>query len=50
MTMNLANFLQSPECKSIMKGNRTSIHVESGDIRFDNKTSQESIYSFMQAQ
>ena len=48
--MNFANFLKSPECEFIMNENRISIHIESGDIFFDNEIALESIYLFMYAQ
>ena len=50
VSLNFANFLQTQECESIMKENRILIHVEIGNILFDDENSQEIIYSFMEAQ
>lgn len=50
VSLNFANFLQTQEYESIMKENRISIHMEIGNILFDDENSQEIIYSFMEAQ
>ena len=46
VNMNRVKF----ECKSMIDENRLSIHIESGDILFDNENIRESIYSLMYVQ
>ena len=42
--------MQSDECKEILLRNKLKIHVETGNIYYDNKDTNESIYSFFSAQ
>ena len=44
VNLNFGKFSQSEECQTIIKKNRISAHVESGDNFFDNSNSQENIY------
>ena len=46
--LNFANYLQTQEYESIRKESRISIHVETGDIFFDDKSYHENVYSFME--
>ena len=43
-------FLQTETCATIMKKNKIKIHIESGDIYYDNTNTNESIYDFIRAQ
>ena len=44
VNLNFGKFSQSEECQTIIKKNRISAHVESGDNFFDNSNSQENIF------
>ena len=48
--MDFLSFLQSETCAGIMKKNKIKIHIESGDIYYDNSNTNESIYDFIKAQ
>ena len=50
VSLNFAKLLQTQEYESIMKEDRIWIHVEIGDIFFDDANYQENIYSFMEEQ
>ena len=43
-------FLQSEYCKEIMQSNNLKIHIETGNIYYDDKDTNESIFDFIQNQ
>ena len=45
-SLEFVNFLQSDEYKEILFANKLKIHVESGNIYYDNEDTNKSIYSF----
>ena len=49
-SLEFVDCLQSDECKEILLWNKLKIHVETGNIYYDNKDTNESIYSFFSAQ
>ena len=49
-SLEFVDCLQSDECKEILLWNKLKIHVETGNIYYDNKDTNESIYSFLSAQ
>ena len=49
-TLNFFNFLQSNICKKILEDNKLKIHVETGNIYYDNNDTNESIHNFILAQ
>ena len=44
--LEFLDFLQSDECKEIFLVNKLQIHIETGNIYYDNKDTNESIYDF----
>ena len=44
------NFLMSATCAQIMQHNKSKIHIETGNIYFDNYNTNESIFIFFQSQ
>ena len=49
-TTEFINFLQGNICKNILENNKLKIHLESGNIFYDNENTNESIHSFILAQ
>ena len=49
-TIDLINFLESKICQNILVENKLKIHIETGNIYFDNNDINESIHSFILAQ
>ena len=49
-TIDFINFLESKICQKILVENRLKIHIEIGNIYFDNNDTNESIHSFILAQ
>ena len=49
-TIDFLNFLQSKVCKKILDDNKLKIHIETGNIYYDNNDTNESIHSFILAQ
>ena len=47
--LEFLSYLQSEYCDELMKRNKIKIHLESGNLFFNNKDSGESIYSFFLA-
>ena len=48
--INFIDFLQSEYCKEILQNNDLKIHVETGNIYYDDKDTNESIFEFIQNQ
>ena len=48
--LEFLSYLQSDYCGELMKTNKIKIHIESGNLFFDNVNSNESIYGFFLAQ
>ena len=48
--LKFLKYLQSDICDAILVCNKIKIHVETGDIFFDNVNSNESIYNFFLTQ
>ena len=48
--INLIDFLQSEYCKEILQNNNLKIHIETGNIYYDDKDTNESIFEFIQNQ
>ena len=48
--MDFVNFLQSEFCKEILQQNDLKIHIETGNIYYDDKDTNESIFEFIQNQ
>ena len=44
------SYLQSDYCGELIKTNKIKIHIESGNLFFDNVNSNESVYDFFLAQ
>ena len=44
--LEFLEFLQSDECKEILLTNKLQIHIETGNIYYDNQDTNESIYDF----
>ena len=49
-TLEFLDFLQSKICKKILEDNKLKIHVETGNIYYDNNDTNESIHNFIFAQ
>ena len=49
-TLEFLAFLQSKICKKILEDNKLKIHVETGNIYYDNNDTNESIHKFILAQ
>ena len=49
-TIEFLDFLQSKVCKNILEDNKLKIHVETGNIYYDNNDTNESIHNFILAQ
>ena len=49
-TVEFLNFLQSNACKKILEDNKLKIHIETGNIYYDNNDTNESIHNFIFAQ
>ena len=49
-TLQFLDFLQSNVCKKILEDNKLKIHVETGNIYYDNNDTNESIHNFILAQ
>ena len=49
-TIDFINFLQSNVCKKILEDNKLKIHIETGNIYYDNNDTNESIHNFIIAQ
>ena len=49
-TIKFVNFLESKICKKILVDNKLKIHIETGNIYYDNNDTNESIHSFILAQ
>ena len=49
-TLDFFNFLQSNVCKKILEDNKLKIHIETGNIYYDNNDTNESIHNFILAQ
>ena len=49
-TTEFINFLQGNICKNILENNKLKIHIESGNIFYDNENTNESIHNFILAQ
>ena len=49
-SVKFADHPQSKECEALLKRSKKSIHIEKGNIFFDNKSSSESIYNFFLTQ
>ena len=49
-TVDFLNFLQSNVCKKILEDNKLKIHIETGNIYYDNNDTNESIHNFILAQ
>ena len=48
--INFVDFLQSEYCKEVLQNNNLKIPIESGNIYYDNKDTNESIFEFIQDQ
>ena len=48
--LEFLDFLQSKVCKKILEDNKLKIHVETGNIYYDNNDTNESIHNFILAQ
>ena len=48
--INFIDFLQFKYCKEILQNNNLKIHIETGNIYYDNKDKNESIFEFIQNQ
>ena len=48
--INFIDFLQSEYCKEILQNNNLKIHIETGNIYYDDKDTNESIFEFIQNQ
>ena len=48
--INFIDFLQSAYCKEILQSNDFKIHIETGNIYYDDKDTNESIFEFIQNQ
>ena len=46
--INFIDFLQSEYCKEILQQNDFKIHIETGNIYYDDKDANESIFEFTQ--
>ena len=46
----LLDYLLSGFCEDLLKNNRLKIHIETGNIYYDNNDTNESIYGFFQQQ
>ena len=49
-TLDFLNFLQSKVCKKILEDNKLKIHIETGNIYYDNNDTNELIHNFILAQ
>ena len=49
-TLEFLDFLQSKVCKKFLEDNKLKIHVETGNIYYDNNDTNESIHNFILAQ
>ena len=49
-TLEFLDFLQSKICKKILEDNKLKIHVETGNIYYDNNDTNESIHNFILAE
>ena len=49
-TLEFLGFLKSKICKKILEDNKLKIHVETGNIYYDNNDTNESIHNFILAQ
>ena len=49
-TLEFLDFLQSKICKKILEDNKLKVHVETGNIYYDNNDTNESIHNFILAQ
>ena len=49
-TLEFLDFLQSKVCKKILEDNKLKIHIETGNIYYDNNDTNESIHNFILAQ
>ena len=49
-SIEFSEFLQSSFCQELLIGNKLKIHIESGNIFFNNLDTNESIYGFFQQQ
>ena len=49
-TLEFLDFLQSKVCKNFLEDNKLKIHVETGNIYYDNNDTNESIHNFILAQ
>ena len=49
-TLDFFNFLQSKVCKKILEDNKLKIHIETGNIYYDNNDTNESIHNFILTQ
>ena len=47
---NFVEFLQSEYCKKILENNNLKIHIETGNIYYDDRDTNESIFQFIQNQ
>ena len=48
--INFIDFLQSEYCKEILQNNNLKIHIETANIYYDDKDTNESIFEFTQNQ
>ena len=48
--INFIDFLQSEYCKEILQNNALKIHIETGNVYYDDKDTNESIFEFIQNQ
>ena len=48
--INFIGFLQSEYCKEILQNNNLKIHIETGNIYYEDKDTNESIFEFIQNQ
>ena len=49
-TLEFLDFLQSKVCKKVLEDNKLKIHIETGNIYYDNNETNESIHNFILAQ
>ena len=49
-TLHFLDFLEGNLCKKILEDNKLKIHVETGNIYYDNNDTNESIHNFILAQ
>ena len=49
-TLEFLNFLQGKVCKKNLEDNKLKIHIETGNIYYDNTDTNESIFNFILAQ